>query len=217
VREGVRPPFQRNRPASRFGEILAGLLDVHRQVDCAAFVDDNGECIDYASRLDPFEAELAGAHMLTVTNDMARRMSGVGAGELVLWTVEALRRDFVVRRVTEDHCVVVALISHGVTAHLLRSLAALADALRREGELAVPVWDARGEPFHVSVRPSRGFGYAPESVALGEGGPTPVEVLGRWTERGFISAEEVVCFRVRCEGRELTLAHDRSLDRWHRR
>jgi hypothetical protein len=54
-------------------------------------------------------------------------------------------------------------------------------------------------------------------VLLGDGPPAPVEVLGRWTEPGFISAEEIVCFRVRCQGLELTLTHDRTLDRWHRR
>jgi hypothetical protein len=216
VSGGLGPPLQRNRPESPFGQILAGLLAAHRQIESAAFVDGLGECVDYASRLDPFEAEVAGAQMQNVTVRIAD-MDKVCRGALVLWTVEAARRDFVVRRVTEEHCVVLALAAHGVTAHLLRSLPALADALRREGQLHVPSWDLRGEVFHVNVRPSVGFGYAPEAVALGDGVPTPVEVLGRWTERGFISAEEVICFRVRCQGRELTLTHDRSLDRWHRR
>jgi hypothetical protein len=217
VSAGGRPPLRRDRPESRFGQILAGLLEAHRQVDSAAFVDGLGECIDYATRFNPYEAELAGAQMLTVTTDLARRMTRLSAGALILWTVEAGQRDFVVRRVTEEHCVVLALISHGVTAHLLRSLSALAAALRQEGELSVPSWDARAEVFRVDVRPSVGFGYAPQAVALGEEAPTPVEVLGRWTERGFISTEEVICFRVRCQGRELTLTHDPSLDRWQRR
>lgn len=211
------PPLRRNRPESGFGRILAGFLAAQQRVECAAFVDGDGECIDYASCIDPFEAELAGAHLLSVSAEMAQRLRKIGGGGLVLWTVEAARRDFVVRRVTEDHCVVVALSAHGLSAHLLRSLAVLAEALRNEGELPAPSWDARGEPFQVNVRPSLGFGYAPETVALGNERPTPVEVLGRWTERGFISAEEVVCFRVLCEGRELTLTHDRFLDRWHRR
>lgn len=214
---GGRPPLRRDRPENRFGQILAGLLDAHRQVDSAAFVDGLGECVDYATRLDPYEAELAGAQMQNVTADLARRMASLNAGALVLWTVEAGQRDFVVRRVTDEHCVVLALISHGVTAHLLRSMGALAAALRREGELDAPSWDARGEVYQVHVRPSLGFGYAPQAVSLGDEAPTPVEVLGRWTERGFISTQEVICFRVRCQGRELTLTHDRSLDRWHRR
>lgn len=214
---GARPPLQRDRPESRFGKILAGLLEAHRQVDSAAFVDADGECVDYASRIEPFEAVVAGAQMLVVTTELARRMAEAGSGALIMWTVEAANRDFVVRRVSDEHAVVVASISHGVTAHLLRSMAALADALRREAELPVPSWDTRGEVYQVDVRRSVGFGYAPQAVSLGEGAPTPVEVLGRWTERGFISAEEIICFRVRCEGRELTLTHDRALDRWHRR
>jgi hypothetical protein len=218
VSGAARPPLQRNRPESPFAHILAGLLDTHRQVDSAAFVDRLGECIDYASRVDPFEAEVAGAQMQNVTSELVERMAKVASGgALVLWTVEAAHRDFVVRRVTEEHCVVLALIANGVTARLLRSLGALADALRREAQLDVPAWDVRGELYQVNVRPSVGFGYAPEAVRLGDGAPTPVEVLGRWTERGFISGEEVICFRVRCQGRELTLTHDRYLDRWHRR
>ena len=214
---GARPPLRRDRPESRFGYILGGLLEAHRQVDSAAFVDGEGECIDYASRLEPYEAELAGAQLLVVTAELVRRMAGMNAGALILWTVEAGQRDFVVRRVTDEHCVVLALISHGLTAHLLRSMSALADALRKEGGLEVPSWDARGEVYQVHVRPSLGFGYAPQAVSLGEEAPTPVEVLGRWTERGSISTQEIICFRVRCQGRELTLTHDRSLDRWHRR
>jgi hypothetical protein len=193
------------------------LLSAHRQVDSAAFVDADGECVDYASRIDPYEAQVAGAQMLAVTADLVRRMARSGAGALIMWTVEADQRDFVVRRVSDEHCVVVASISHGVTAHLLRSMVALADALRLEADLAVPGWDTRGEIYRVDVRPSVGFGYAPQAVSLRGGAPTPVEVLGRWTERGFISAQEIICFRVRCEGRELTLTHDRALDRWHRR
>lgn len=217
MKQGLGPPFRRNRPESRFGHILALLLTDHPQVETATFVDGQGECIDYASRIDPFEAEVAGAQLQDASAGLRASLEKVSDGALVMWTVEAARRDFVVRRVTEEHCVVVALTAHGVTAHLLRSLPALAEALRREGDLDAPPWDVRGEVYQVNVRPSQGFGYAPEAVALDDGEPTPVEVLGRWTERGFISAEEVVCFRVRCQGRELTLTHDRYSDRWHRR
>ena len=221
ARPAVRPslanaPLRRSRPESRFGQILAGLLSAHPQVESAAFVDAYGECIDYASRLDPFEAEVAGAQLLTLQSELAERLGRLGAGALVLWTIEAEQRDFIVRRVTEDHCAVIALSAAGLSAHLLRSMAALAEALRREGGLDAPHWDAGSGPFQVLVRPSAGFGYAPDAL-VEDGRLTKVEVLGRWTERGLISAEEVVCFRVRSDDRELTLAHDRSLDRWQRR
>jgi hypothetical protein len=96
-------------------------------------------------------------------------------------------------------------------------MTALAEALRREAGLPVPAWDSSGEAFGVQVRPSAGWGYAPCSLRQGDAASQPLEVLGRWIERGSISAEDVVCFRVRAEDQELTLAHDRSLDRWYRR
>jgi predicted regulator of Ras-like GTPase activity (Roadblock/LC7/MglB family) len=209
--------LQRGRPESRFGRILANLLDAHDAIESATFVADDGECIDYASRIDPFEAEVRGAQMLAVTGEIAARAARVGAGALLLWNVEAERRDFVIRRVTEEHWLVLALKAPGVTAQLLRALGAVADALRREAGFAEPAWDARGEPLGVTVRPSLGFGFAPDAIRLDEGPPSAVEVLGRWLERGLLSSEEVVCFRVRCEGRELTLAYDRQRGAWYRR
>jgi hypothetical protein len=209
--------LKRDRPESLFAVILRGFLQVHPAVLAAVFVDRDGECVDYASSLEPFDAQVIGAQLADVTRDLVGRVPGWGAGALVLWLLEAGSREFVVRRVSEEHSVVAALQRGGVNARLLRSMGALAEALRREGALAAAGWEPWGERFAVELRRSAGgWGYAPSAIG-GASGLLPVEVLGRWVERGSISAQEIVCFRVRCGPEELTLVYDRTLDRWHRR
>jgi len=217
VARALSRPLLRDRPPSPFANILSGFTDVHSDILAAVFVDGEGECVDYASRLDPFEALLLGAQLLPLTLDLAARVRTHGGGALVLWMVEADRRDLVIRRVTDDHTVIVALAAGAVSARLLRAMSALAEALRREAGFDLPGWDPWGEDFQVDTRPAAGWGYAPCRLTGRDGQTHELEVLGRWTERGSISAQDVVCFRVRAGGDELTLAHDRSLDRWHRR
>ena len=211
------PGLVRDRPESPFARILAGFVEVHAAVLSAVFVDREGECIDYASRIDPFEAQVIGAQLALVSADLVQRFGRLQAGAVIVWVIEAEEREFVVRRVTDEHTVAVALTVRGVSARVLRAMSVLAEALRREGALPVPAWDPWGEPFEVTVRPSAGWGYAPCMLAVGQAETQLLEVLGRWTEHGAISADEVTCFRVRCGDQELTLAHDRSLDHWYRR
>jgi hypothetical protein len=217
--EPAGPPLtlKRDRPESTFAVILRGFIEVHPVVHAAVFVDRDGECIDYATSLEPFDAQLIGAQLCQVTRDLTERVPRWGAGALVLWMLEAGAREFVVRRVSDEHSVVAALARGGVNARLLRSLGALAEALRREASLAASSWEPWRERFVVELRRSAGgWGYAPSAIGQADA-RRPVEVLGRWVERGAISAQEIVCFRVRCGPEELTLVYDRTLDCWSRR
>jgi hypothetical protein len=215
--EEARTKLRRDRPESSFAAILRSFLEVHPSVLATVFVDRDGECIDYATSLDPYDAQVIGAQLAHLTFELARRIPGWAAGALVLWILEADARAFVVRRVSEEHSVVAALERGGVNARLLRSMGALAEALRREAALVAAAWDPWGDGFVVELRRSAGgWGYAPSAIGV-EGSKQPVEVLGRWVEPGSISTQEIVCFRVRCGSEELTLAYDRSLDRWLRR
>jgi hypothetical protein len=196
---------------------LAGFVEMQPDVLSATFVDSEGECIDYASRIEPYEAQVIGAQLQVVSAELTARLAALKGGNLILWVLEAELREFVVRRVTDEHIVAVALTHHGLSGRLLRAMTVLAEALRRESGFDAPTWDPWGEPFEVQVRASSGWGYAPAVLRVGTRASQPLEVLGRWTERGAISVEDVVCFRVRTEEQELTLAHDRSLNRWYRR
>jgi hypothetical protein len=196
---------------------LRSFVEVHPAVLAAVFVDRDGECIDYASSLDPYEAQVIGAQLSQITLDLSRQVPGWGGGALVLWVLEAASREFVVRRVSDEHAVVTGLERGGVNARLLRSMGALAEALRREAALTAADWEPWGDGFMVELRRSAGgWGYAPSAMGPASA-QRPVEVLGRWVERGSISSQEIVCFRVRCGPEELTLVYDRSLDRWLRR
>lgn len=208
--------LKRDRPPSPFAAILARFVEVHPGCLAAVFVDADGECVDYASQLDVFDALILGAQLCPVTHAIDTRSKQRG-GALVLWVVEASERDIVVRRVTDELTVVVALTAGSLGARLLRAMAALAEALRREAGLATPSWEPWGGALSVRLRPAAGWGYAPGELVASDGTAQPIEVLGRWSEHGSISHREVVCFRVRCGGEELTLSHDLSLDRWQRR
>lgn len=213
------PPLvlQRDRPISPFGEILARFVEVHTGCLAAVFVDADGECIDYASQVDVFDALVIGAQLSPQSHALGRLSQQHGGGALVLWVLEASERDVVVRRVSDELTVVIALEAGALGARLLRSTAPLAEALRREAAIPAPSWEPWGEPMPVELRTAGGWGYAPAALITPDGRREPIEVLGRWTEHGSISTREVVCFRVRCGGEELTLSHDLSLDRWQRR
>jgi hypothetical protein len=131
--------------------------------------------------------------------------------------LEASAFDAVVRRISDEHVLALRIDPGCVSARLLRSLAPLSDILRREAGLPAPAWDPEGEPLEVETREAKGWGYAPRRLR----GPgdliSDLAVLGRWTERSCLAAEEAVCFRVRASDEEFTLVHERWLNRWYRR
>jgi hypothetical protein len=209
--------FVRDRPETPFSRILEDFMRAHAAVRAAVFLDAEGECVDYASRAEPFEALVFGATLLNPTKALLAAAGPLAAGELVLWVLETERLDGVVRRVSDEHLLALWLERDGFSARLMRATSSLAELLRREAGIGAPAWEPEGESVEVELREAAGWGYAPRRVH-GPGEPAgEVEVLGRWTERGAISAQEAVCFRVRVAGRECTLVHEPALQRWHRR
>jgi hypothetical protein len=192
-------------------------MEAHESVRAAVFLDGEGECIDYAARLDPFQCLVFGATLLNPSKALAAASRALEAGELLLWVMEADGLDAVVRRVTDEHLLALWCEAGGFSAHVLRALGPLAELLRREGGLPAPAWDPDGDSIDVELREARGWGYAPARVRGLGALSGEVEVLGRWTERGSLSAQETVCFRVRIGDQELTLVHEPALRRWHRR
>jgi hypothetical protein len=209
--------LQRDRPETPFSKLLGEFLRAHDRVLCAVFVDAEGECVDYASRVDPYEAMVFGATLLEPTARMVKAYASAAAGQPVLWVLSAERLDAVVRRVSDEHMFAVWLEPGALSARLLRAMAPLAEFLRREAGLPAPDWDPEGEPLEVETREAKGWGYAPRSMWVEGRTVRDLEVLGRWTERGTLTVQEAICFRVRAEGQELTLVHEPALKRWYRR
>jgi hypothetical protein len=137
----------RDRPPTSIALILDTFWREHAEVAAVVFVDSEGECIDYCTSLDPFEAKLAGATWLDSTARMRRNASHVLAGELRQWVVHTDRNDFVVRRVTEEYVLVVQLSAEGLGARHLAALDGLVALLREDVGAECAPWNRGRDPW----------------------------------------------------------------------
>jgi hypothetical protein len=181
----------------------------------AVFVDEDGECVDYCSVLPVFDAKVSGAHLCVVAAELAERLRGLGAGESRLLHISGDERDFVARRLDEHYLLVVVTRPRALTHRLLGGIERAVLELRQEAGLRAPSWEPEVEVVRVETRGATGWSYAPAVLHQG-GEPVGVSaVLGRWHEGAGRHGR--VCFRVRtARGEELTVVHDRALDRWER-
>ena len=209
--------FQRDRPDSAFSFILNRFVQVHSEVLAAVVVDGDGECVDYASVIDPYEAKVFGAALLGTTAEITAATRRMGAGSPIQWVVEASKYDLLVRRLSDDFALVVVLSSRGLNGHVLAAMNTLAGALRYEAGLDAATWDPSSVPFRVQTRLGPDGEELPASVYDGGVAQAVQAVLARWTERGVISSADRTCFRVRVAKGELTLVFEPVLKQWHRR
>lgn len=210
--------LKRDRPETPFSRLLAQLLVAHDEVLAAIFVDEVGECIDYASRLEPFEAQVIGAQLARTSADVVAAVPRREAGAALLFRCIADRRELLVQRVTEEHCLVVVVEPPPARGAIVRRMARIAHALLAEAGLPAPAWEPHaGDPVQVETRSARGWPYAPSAYTEAGAPRTVVEVIGRYVERPRRHGVETVCFRVRSEARELTLVHVPKENRWVKR
>lgn len=203
----------RDRPDTVFSRLLERLLAADDGVLAAVFVDDEGECIDYASRIDPFEAQVLGAVLSRTTAELAGACVAQ-TGETARWLCRASERDLLVQRVTAEHSLVVAVDRPYARARVARALPEVVGSLRAEAALPAPAWEDHGPSVQVETRAARGWPYAPRSYTDGAGVRREVEVLGRYLEPGTALRAEAICFRVRAGDEELTLTHLPAENRW---
>lgn len=206
----------RDQVESEFTDILRRLLYRTSGLLAVAFVDSEGECVDYCSALDPYEAKVAGAQLTITMTDLRERMKRVGAGESFMLTVHGEERDIVARRVSDEYLLVVVTKPRALTRRLAGGIEHTVIELRREASMDAPPWEPVLDSVRVEVRSAVGWPYAPAAY-FGETGERVgiTDVMGRWMEGSGIQSR--VCFRVRTDdGEELTLVHDRAHDRWER-
>jgi hypothetical protein len=200
---------------SAFTHILRRFWKSSQSILSVAFIDGEGEAIDYCSSIDPFEAKVIGAQMIVTARTVLESVVKAGHGRMYEMTVIADRRVLIVRRVTDElalvTCTKVGEDEHAVAVAVERCI----DRLRREAELDIPEWEPRPKPLEVLIREAVGWDYAPALFSETEGEWTEVAaVLGRWEDD---DQDDLTCFRVRTrDGNELTLAHDTKYDRWTR-
>lgn len=199
----------RDQHVSAFGVVLMRLCDAVGAVG-AALVDAEGETVDYAGAIDPFEIKIVAAEF-TVLMEVVQQ-SGVPlwdqSKELLL---RAARKSFFLRRLGEGYAIVLQLLPHAF--HVSRR--GLSEAVRDlcgEAGLELPE-DFRTEPeqwARVEVRCPQGR-RRPDAIWV-DGGWCPLEVLGIYSED---LRENEVGYRARlATGAELTLVRE-PLGRWY--
>ena len=201
---------RRDQAASAFSAILMRLCDATGAL-AAALVDSEGETVDYAGTLDPYDIRVCAAEWSLVL----RATGEAGTRHWQLTTqivVRASHRSFAVVKLTEGYAIVLQLLPHCM--HL--SHRAIAEACREvaeeaqlEGALLEPGSDERWVRLDVMTRPG-----TRTPAALWWGGEWhPVEVLGRYGREQLGRGE--LGYRARLAlGFELTLVRE-PLGYWY--
>ncbi|MFW5924899.1 MAG: hypothetical protein ACOC9O_01045 [Myxococcota bacterium] len=213
----ARVESPRDQEESAFTSVLRRLWESSPGILAACFVDDEGECVDYCSTVDPFDAKVSGAYMRVVVDVVGGAVPRLGGGEMHALEAYGLERDLVARRVDPQYLLVVVADVGAVDSRVLDQIEAAVADLRHEAGVEVPGWDPQAAPLEVELREAVGWQYAP--AAFLERGRRIVvsDVIGMWIESGGAAGGELSCFRVRTEeGVELTLAHDSERGRWMR-
>lgn len=200
----------RDQRASAFSAALMRLCDSASALG-AAVVDAEGETVDYAGVVDPFDVKVAAAEWAVI---MARlkvsRVPVLAATEILL--VRAREKSFVVSALADDYALVVQLLPHAFAI----SARAMSEAVREvslEAGLPLPpsCLRAKEQWCRVDVRCEPARSQRPAALWAG-GAWLSIEVLGRWT-RGLGSRE--IGYRARlASGAEFTLIRER-LGRWY--
>jgi predicted regulator of Ras-like GTPase activity (Roadblock/LC7/MglB family) len=209
------PEAPRDQAESEFTGILRRLADGAPEFLAAAFVDVEGECIDYVSRIDPYDAKVTAAHMHMVLGSLSGSRDKLGLGEPFALEISADEREIWVQRVSGDYVLVVVLAPGFDRSELRAAIACANTEFRAAVGLDMPQWEGSGRRLSVRVRAATGWTYAPQTFSLAGAQITISDVLGRWTESTGLRGDELVCFRVRTDaGQELTLVHDPEGNGW---
>jgi len=206
---------QRDLLETAFTPILRRIWNAIPTVLAAVFIDLEGECIDYVSSLDPFEAKVSAAHGLVLMSALRSARAKLGLHEPLALTITGSARELWARRVSDEYLLVAVLQLGTDHAQVARVLAFAGREFRDEIGAELPSWDPVPAGLEVIVRSAVGWPYAPAAFSQEGMRVVIADVLGRWTEEGGLQGDELVCFRVRTEeGQELTLVHDPAGEGW---
>jgi hypothetical protein len=177
----------RDQSDSPFSAILSRLCD-----DCgalaAALVDGEGETVDYAGLLSPYEIKVAAAEwriVLAVIKESRlpgfRNIAGI--------TVRALGRTFVMEAMPDGYAIAVCLPQHAFNVSR-RALGQAVRELGHEAGLALPEARAQVNWARVRVRTPAGsrLHRRPDAIWL-ENAWSPITILGRYQARDLSHSE----------------------------
>lgn len=174
----------RDQARSSFTAILERLVEATPAADGAVLVDLDGEAVDYAGSLDPFDLKIAAAHWQIV---LAGIPLGDAIGSVRQIVIRSRERSFVARRVYAGYTVVLVLRPRAAFAVSERALEE-ADALL-SAEAGWPPPRGTSRWFAAHVEPHPGDRRRPGRLRVG-GRWWPVEIIGslvglRPSEQGF--------------------------------
>lgn len=200
----------RDQAASAFSGALLQLCQ-DTGASAAALVDSNGETVDYAGSINPFDIKVAAAECRLVVGQLERSrvVAWAETSELI---VRSSRRSFAAFTLDAGYALVLCL-----TRHCFRvSPRAVGEAVRvlsQEASLKMPaafLSAGRWRRVYVKTAPSDPF--RPRSV-WHEGSWRDLIVLGRYQERSFDRRDRGYRARM-SNGAEFFLVRE-PLDRWY--
>jgi hypothetical protein len=201
ARSASTPP--RDMDASSFQQILSDLVERIPGAYGASLVDSEGESVDYAGQVTPFDVRLAGAHWRIVIDDISRTFLG-RPGWLA---IRGSSKSFLTCTLPDEYALVVLLKRRAGFGSASRALSACVRALHAEARWPLAAPSRHWSPVKVTCDSRR----RPCRISAAEGTSYAVEVIGSVVglakrDRGF---------RVRLDsGKEVTLVRE-PRDYWY--
>jgi predicted regulator of Ras-like GTPase activity (Roadblock/LC7/MglB family) len=205
----VRVPARRPRALAPtgFSPHLDALLDAVPEALAAVFIDDEGETVDLSTRVDDYEARVAGASLAQPLARARAASRASGHGQVVELRVLCDRQAVLARHVGDTTDLVTLLGAPSVAARSAARVAAAATALRSEA----------GLPPEASAAVLRTV----EHRASGSGAPRSFDHEGQRLRvvdvLGALRDDAQACWLVRVHtGEELLLQREAATGRWLR-
>ncbi len=209
----IRAEAPRDLPETAFTPVLRALLRGAPAVLAAAFVDEEGECVDYCSTsVSAFETKVIGAQLLVVVK-LVRAGLGAASGEPIVVHVAASERELFARRISDDYTLVALASPSPRRGETLAMIETAIAGFRAEAGIPRPAFEASRTGTFVDVRESP-WGFAPTTLYERGDRIEIRDVLGRWTEEsgrrvGFLARTD--------RGDEVVLFCDPETGTWERR
>jgi len=178
----------RDQSDSPFSAILSRLCDDSGAL-AAALVDAEGETVDYAGLLSPYEIKVAAAEWRIVLR-VVREARLPGFQHVAGVTVRAAGRSFLIEALPDGYAIALCLPRHQFNASR-RALAQAARELGREAGLQAPPARAKVAQVNwarVKVRLAPGSRRRPDAIWLGDAW-SPIIILGRYQARDLSRSE----------------------------
>lgn len=205
--QSYRPLHPRDLDPTSFTNALEVLVVALSEARSATFIDEEGEAVDLAARVEPFEARVAGAILSLPLHTARRTARKLGLGLVRAVWVFGDHRAVLTRRVGDGLDLVLVLEGAVVRDRAVAELEVTADALAE----AAGIGDDPAAAFVVDAQRTRSGRLRPFAVVERGVRREVTEVLGALDEG------TVTHVLVRLDnGRDLLLRYDQETGRWRR-